>query len=140
MFAVQHSVDPAYVYTLVYPHALLFQPTSPEAVSPRVWVYALLLVEAASPGVVLGTVARLAAHRPKASQATPRKRIPTAGLVILGALLAALGVVVVLRLQQGFLTADSALAAIRFLLRFAVLPIVLYLAFTRLTRRQALSG
>jgi hypothetical protein len=103
-------------------------------------VYALLVVEAASPGVVLGTVARLVAHRPKASQAAPRKRIPTAGLVILGALLAALGVVVVLRFQQGFLTADSALAAGRFLLRFAVLPIVLYLAFTRLARRQAVSG
>jgi hypothetical protein len=50
-------------------------------------------------------------------------------------LLAVLGVVIVLRLQQGFLTADSALAAGRFLLRFAVLPIVLFVWLQRLVRR-----
>jgi hypothetical protein len=57
-------------------------------------------------------------------------------LVILSGLLAVLGVVVVLRLQQGFLTADSALAAGRFLLRFAVLPIVLFVGLQRLVRRR----
>jgi len=46
----------------------------------------------------------------------------------------------VLRLQQGFLTADSAVAAGRFLLRFAVLPIVLYVALARLTRRRAVAA
>jgi hypothetical protein len=43
----------------------------------------------------------------------------------------------VLRLQQGFLTADSALAAGRFLLRFTILPIVLFLGLQRLTRGVA---
>jgi hypothetical protein len=69
-----------------------------------------------------------------------QRRVPVVAVVMLTALLVALGVVIVLRLQQGFLTADSAVAAGRFLLRFAVLPIVLYVALARLTRRGAVAA
>jgi len=136
VFAAQHLADFAYVYTLVYPHAIFFAPAPAGALEPRLWVYLLLVFEAAAPGIVLGAAARLA-QRASHAPAPTERRVPVVALVILAGLLAVLGVVVVLRLQQGFLTADSALAAGRFLLRFAVLPIVLFTALERLTRRSA---
>ena len=135
VFAAQHLADFAYVYTLVYPQAIFFAPASAGALEPRLWVYLLLVFEAAAPGIVLGAAARLA-QRPSHAPAPTERRVPVVALVILSGLLAVLGVVVVLRLQQGFLTADSALAAGRFLLRFAVLPIVLFVGLQRLVRRR----
>ena len=41
-----------------------------------------------------------------------------------------------LRLQQGFLTADSALAALRYIVRFAVLPILFFALLWRWTGRR----
>lgn len=139
VFAVEHLADLTYVYTLVYPHAVFFAPAPAGELAPRLWVYLLLVVEVAAPGIVLGTVAWLVRRRPQAAKATQR-RVPVVAVAILTALLVALGVVIVLRLQQGFLTADSAVAAGRFLLRFAVLPIVLYVALARLTRRGAVAA
>jgi len=135
VFAAQHLADFAYVYTLVYPQAIFFAPAPAGALEPRLWVYLLLVFEAAAPGIVLGAAARLA-QRPSHAPAPTKRRVPVVALVILSGLLAVLGVVVVLRLQQGFLTADSALAAGRFLLRFAVLPIVLFVGLQRLVRRR----
>jgi dienelactone hydrolase len=135
VFAAQHLADLAYVYTLVYPHAIFFAPAPTGVLEPRLWVYLLLVFEAAAPGILLGTVAWLARRRPRAVAPGPR-RIPVVPLVVLIGLLGALGVVVVLRLQQGFLTAESAMAAGRFLLRFAVLPIVLFVGLQRATRRR----
>jgi hypothetical protein len=137
VFAAQHFADFAYVYALVYPHVLFFTSAPAGALEPRLWVYLLMVFEAAAPGIVLGTLARLTRRRPRAV-APGSRRMPVVSLVVLTGLLGALGVVVVLRLQQGFLTADSAVAAGRFLLRFAVLPIVLFAALERLTRRGAL--
>ena len=133
VFAAQHFADLTYVYTLVYPHAVFFAPAG--VLAPRLWVYLLLGMEAVAPGIVLGTVARLA-HRPPRAAASAQRRVPVVAVAILSGLLAVLGVVIVLRLQQGFLTADSALAAGRFLLRFAVLPIVLFVGLQRLVRRR----
>lgn len=136
VFAVQHLADLAYVYPLVYPQAVFFAPAPAGELAPRLWVYLLLVAEGAVPGIVLGTMARLARRRPRAAEAAPC-RVPVVEAAILTALLVALTVLIVLRLQQGFLTADSAVAAGRFLLRFAVLPIVLYVALARLTRWRA---
>jgi hypothetical protein len=135
VFAAQHFADLAYVYTLVYPHAVFFAPAPAGVLAPRLWVYLLLGLEAVAPGIVLGTVARLA-HRSPRVAAPAQRRVPVVAVAILSGLLAVLGVVIVLRLQQGFLTADSALAAGRFLLRFAVLPIVLFVGLQRLVRRR----
>jgi hypothetical protein len=136
IFAVQHLADFAYIYTLVTPHAVFFAPAPLPVLAPRLWVYVLPVAEVLAPGIVLGIAARLA-RRSSRAEVRVRSRVPVAASVILACLLAALGVVVVLRLQEGFLTADSALAAVRFLLRFAVLPIVLFVALQRLVRRYA---
>lgn len=135
VFAAQHFADLAYVYTLVYPHAVFFARAPAEVLAPRLWVYLLLGIEAVAPGIVLGTIARLA-HRPPRAVAPAQRRVPVVAVTILSGLLAVLGVVIVLRLQQGFLTADSALAAGRFLLRFAVLPIVLFVGLQHLVRHR----
>ena len=137
VFAVQHLADLAYIYTLVYPHTLFFAPAGPESLVVRWWVYVLLVGESLAPGIVLESLARLARlARRQRQEAQPTRRVPVAALVILAGLFLTLGVLVTLRLQEGFLTADSALAAGRFLLRFAVLPIVLFAGLRRLTRRR----
>jgi alpha/beta superfamily hydrolase len=135
VFAAQHFADLAFVYTLVYPHAVFFAPAPAGVLAPRLWVYLLLGLEAVAPGIVLGTVARLA-HRSPRVAAPAQRRVPVVAVAILSGLLAVLGVIIVLRFEQGFLTADSALAAGRFLLRFAVLPIVLFVGLQRLVRRR----
>ena len=136
VFAVQHLADLTYVYTMVYPHALFFTPSPLGLLVPRLWIYLLLVAEVLAPGAVLGTLARLARHSGR-QEMRPTRRVSVVALVILAGLFGLLGVVVVLRLQQGFLTADSALAAGRFLLRFTILPIVLFLGLQRLTRGVA---
>lgn len=132
VFAVQHLADLSNIYTLVYPHTLFFAPAGPESLVVKWWVYVLLVAETLAPGIVLGTLAR----RGRPQEAQPARRVPVATLVVLAGLFIVLSVVIVLRLQQGFLTGDSALAAGRFLLRFAVLPIVLFAGLRRLTRRR----
>ncbi len=140
VFALQHLLDMVYTYTLIYPHSLLFAPAAEGAVMPRLWVSLLLAAELASPGILLGTAARVFRRRTRPSASKTGRRSVVAIGVLVG-LLAALGVVTVVRLQQGFLTADSAWAAGRFLLRFGVLPMVLFQALRFLVRRRkAASG
>ncbi len=135
VFAVQHLLDMVYTYTLIYPHSLLFAPAAEGAVMPRLWISFLLVAEVVSPGILLASVGRLfrRGKRPSVSK-SGRRSVVAAGVLV--GLLATLGVVVILRLQQGFLTADSAWAAGRFLLRFAVLPIVVFRALRLLARRR----
>lgn len=135
VFAVQHLVDMVYTYTLIFPHSLLFAPVAEGAVMPRLWVSILLVAELLSPGVLLGTAVRVFRRGRRSPTAEPRRRSLITGGVLVG-LLVTLSVVVLLRLQQGFLTADSAWAAGRFLLRFTLLPIVLYQALRLLGRSR----
>jgi pimeloyl-ACP methyl ester carboxylesterase len=139
VFAVQHLADMAYVYTLVYPQALFFAPGSSQVLVPRLWVYLILVAETLMPGIVLGTPVRLGRRKPQ-SVAAMRRRVPVAAVMILTALMVVLVALIAVRLQQGFLTTDSALAAGRFFLRFAVLPITLFFGFDRLNRRPAVSN
>lgn len=136
VFAIQHLLDFAYVYIFVYPSSLFFAPAPAGVLAPRLWVSLLFVAEIAAPGLLLGTIARLALRRRRA-EPTRRRRVPVLTVGILLGLFAVLGTIVVLRLQQGFLTADSALAAGRFLLRFAVLPVVLFLGIQRAGRRPS---
>jgi dienelactone hydrolase len=132
-FAVRHPLDGLLAYLFIYPLPLLFSSYSPETLAPRWWVYGLLGLEALWPGVWLALGTRLARRRPRA-EARPRRPVVT--LVILALLLAALGGMVSLRLAQGFLTGESALAALRFLLRYTVLPVFFFALLWRLWPRR----
>lgn len=121
-FALRHVLDELYAYLLVYSRPFLFSVYDPQAVTPRVWVYGVIGIEALFPGFLLGLLARLAPRRPGPGTA-PR---PVLSFIILMVLLLALTGVAWMRIQQGFLTGESALAALRFLTRFTVLPIFIF--------------
>lgn len=123
-FAFRHVLDGLYAYLQVYSRPLLFSVYEPQALKPRLWVYAVLAIEGIYPGLLLGQAARLARRR--AAPASAHRAIPLRSLVILLVLLAVLAAVASLRMQQGFLTGDSALNALRYLLRFTVLPIFIF--------------
>jgi Serine aminopeptidase, S33 len=134
-FAVRHVLDLADAYVFDYPRPLLFSIYDPHTIAPHLWVYAVMAVEALFPAAILGFVARLARARPQRTEG--RKPLPVASIAVLVVLGIFLGVVVWLRLAQGFLTGESARAAARYLLRFTVLPFFLFAAFWRATRRWA---
>lgn len=137
-FALRHLLDGVYAYLLVYTRPLLFSVYDPESVSPRLWVYAVMGLEVLWPGLLLGLVARLARWRTRPEAA--RRPLPLVRLVILVGLLGFLAGVAWLRLQQGFLTEESARAALRFLLRFGTLPIFFFAVLWRWTKRKTASG
>ena len=87
------------------------------------------------PACIRWLVARLARWRP--ARSPERKPIPVASIVVLVVLAVFLGIVVWLRLEQGFLTGESARAAARYLLRFTVLPFFIFAALWHATRRWA---
>lgn len=132
-FAVRHVLDALCSYVLVYSRPLLFSAYNPETIAPQLWVYAVMAIEALFPGILLGPVARIA--RPRRQPKAAGRPLPVVGVVILALLVVVLLVVGWLRIQQGFLTGESALAALRFLLRFTVLPIFLFTLLWRWTRR-----
>ncbi len=132
-FAVRHVLDLADAYVFDYPRPLLFSVYNPQIISPRIWVYLVMVIEALFPAAILGAVARVT--RVRFSVSSERKPLPVASVAVLIALAVFLGIVVWLRLEQGFLTGDSARAALRFLLRFTVLPFFFFAALWRATRR-----
>lgn len=134
-FAMKHVLDLVDGYLFDYPRPLLFSIYNPHTIAPHLWVYAVMGIEALFPAAILGFVARLARSRPKPSG--DRKPLPVVSLVVLVVLAIFLGIVVWLRLAQGFLTAESARAAGRYLLRFTVLPFFIFAALWRGTRRWA---
>ncbi len=136
-FALRHPLDALYAYLLVYSRPLLFSLYDPETIAPRLWVYAVVGLEILFPGLLLGLVARLARRPP--GPARERRLLPGARGVLLLVLLGGLAAVVWLRLEQGFLTGESARAALRFLLRFAVLPLFLFALLWRWFRGRILA-
>ena len=132
-FAVRHVLDLADAYLLDYPRPLLFSVYDPQKISPHFWIYIVMAVEALFPAAILGIIARLIRWRPQAS--TERRPLPVASIVVLALLVIFLGVVVWLRIAQGFLTSESAHAALRYLLRFTVLPFFIFAGLWRVTRR-----
>lgn len=136
-FAVRHALDGLYAYLLVFPRPLVFSAYHPQALVPRVWLYAVMGAEVVLPGLLLSLVARLAQSRPRPASARPPRRMASAITLLL--LLGVFGAVAWLRIQQGFLTVDSALAALRFLLRFTVLPLFIFALIWRRSRRLAMT-
>jgi dienelactone hydrolase len=134
-FAVRHVLDLADAYLFDYPRPWLFSVYDPQRIAPHFWIPLVMGLEALFPAAILGSIARLA----RARQARPaeRKPLPVASLVVLAALGVFLGIVVWLRLEQGFLTGESARAALRYLARFTVLPFLIFAALWRATRRWA---
>jgi len=133
-FAVRHALDGLYAYLLVYSRPLLFSIHDPQTISPRLWVYAVLGIEILRPGLFLGAIGRLG--RLRAREKSARRPLPLGAVIVLLVLLGFLAGVVGLRLQQGYLTGESALAALRFLLRFTVLPIFIFTLLWRFSRRR----
>jgi hypothetical protein len=134
-FAVRHVLDLADAYLFDYPRPLLFSVYDPNPITPHLWVYVVMGIEALFPAAILGLVARLARWRP--ARSPEREPIPVASIVVLVVLAVFLGIVVWLRLEQGFLTGESARAAARYLLRFTVLPFFIFAALWHATRRWA---
>ncbi len=140
-FAVKHVLDLGDAYVLDYPRPLLFSAYNPETLHTRLWVYALAGVEVLFPGWLLGLVARLAHRSPRQAGAVPARRpVPLAGAVVLVVLVAFLAGILWLRLEQGFLTGESARTGLRFLLRFAVLPFFIFALLWRWTRKAVPSS
>ncbi len=140
-FAVRHVLDLIDGYVFDYARPLLYARYNPHTISPHFWFYGVMLVEVLFPALILDSITRLArwrpAPRPAAEKAAPRPALRPASLILLVLLGAFLGVVVWLRIAQGFLTGESAHAALRFLASFAILPFFIFAVLWRLTRRWA---
>lgn len=131
-FAVRLPLDAIYSYVLAYPRPLLFSVYSPDGLSPRVWVYALLSVELILPGTLLAPVGLLRLGEQRVSS-EPRRR--TGSVIILLVLLAVLATIGWLRYEQGYLTAASARAALAFIGWFGLPPILLFVLLWRWSGR-----
>jgi dienelactone hydrolase len=129
-FAVRHALSGVYAYLLVYARPVLFSVYGPDVIVPRVWVYAVTGLEIVFPGFLLGLAAGL--FRPRAPGPALRQ-VSRKSMAILLVLTGILAGVAWLRFQQGFLTLDSALAALRYIVRFAVLPVLFFVLLWRWT-------
>jgi hypothetical protein len=133
-FAIHHALDGLYAYLLVYPCQFLFSTYNPEAIVPRAWVYVLMGIELLWPGILFSALARLMPHLARPTlRGRKRNWVSVALLLSLLGLLAGLAW---MRFQQGFLTAESAWAAGRYLARFCVLPILIFALLWRLSSRR----
>jgi dienelactone hydrolase len=137
-FAVRHVLDLADAYLFDYPRPLLFSVYDPQTISPHFWVYIVMAIEALFPAAILGAIARVTRVRFQVS--SERKPLSVVSLIVLVTLAVFLGVVIWLRLEQGFLTSESARAAGRYLLRFTVLPFFIFAALWRATRRWSVKS
>jgi len=136
IFAVRHLLDLADGYLLNYPRPILFSIYDPQQLVLRWWVYAVMIAVILFPDWLAWLAARLRRSR-RSTAAAARARISPVSLAILTLLLLFLASVVVLRLQQGFLTGESARAASQYILRYGILPIIV---FTMLWRKVGRKG
>ena len=133
-FAPRHLLDLADGYVLAYSRPILFRIYGPDELSPHWWVYAMMVIFIIFPDILARIVARL--RRPSFKPAAARQALSPVSLALLVVLLVFLGGVVWLRLAQGFLTGDSALAALRYMLRFTVLPFFVFALLWRWTGKR----
>lgn len=133
-FAVLHILNLADGYLFDYSRPLLFSVYSPQGLSAHWWIFVLVGIEALFPGFLIGSVASLVRRSRKREAA--KRTVSPVSLVALLALTGFLAVLVWLRLEQGFLTGESARAALRFLLRFTVLPFFVFAFLWRLTGKR----
>lgn len=133
-FAVRHALDLADAYLFDYPRPLLFSVYDPHTIAPHIWVYIIMAIETLFPAAILGVTARL--MRARRGRSAERQPLPLPSIAVLAALAVFLAVVVWLRLEQGFLTGESARAALRYLLRFTVLPFFIFAILWRWSRKK----
>jgi dienelactone hydrolase len=131
-------------YLLLYPRQFLFSHYGPDGVTIHLWLYALFIVELVSPGVVIRTATALPGRLRKkktTTAAAPPRKLPPAALTLFAILMIALGAILTLRLQQGFLTAESGRAALRFIVRYGIIPLAIFTLLRRcLGRKLATRG
>lgn len=133
-FAARHLLDLADGYLLNYPRPIMFAVYDPQQLVLKWWVYAVMVAVIIAPDGLTWAVARLRRRRDK--PATARVRVSPVSVVLLAVLLVFLASVVSLRLAQGFLTGESARAALTFILRFTVLPVFLFAVLWRWTAKR----
>jgi dienelactone hydrolase len=133
-FAPRHLLDLMDGYVFAYARPILFSVYAPDQLSPRLWVYAMMAIMLAYPEILAVVIARL--RRPSAKPSTAAKPVSPVSLVLLIVVLIFLGAVVWLRIGQGFLTRDSAIAAGRYMLRFTVLPFFVFALLWRWTGKK----
>lgn len=133
-FAPRHLLDLADGYVLAYSRPILFRIYAPDQLSPHWWVYAMMGIMMLDPEILASIVERL--RRPGNKPAAARQALSPVSLILLVVLLVFLGGVVWLRLAQGFLTRDSALAALHYMLRFTVLPFFVFALLWRWTGKR----
>lgn len=146
--AVKTLFDLADAYLLDYGRPLFFSAYGPDALAPHFWVYLVAAAEVFRQGALVGFVARITQR--KAGQPVPAANASqsAAGVapakpgprpIVLGVVLAVLGAffcgIIWLRLEQGFLTPESARAGLRFLLRYAVPPFFIFPFLWKWTKR-----
>lgn len=132
-FALRYPLDMLFAYLLLYSRQLLLSSYASEGLAVRLWVYALLCVEAVAPGLLLRLVASAMKRRPSSSKRDAK--IPVTHVLAFGALLVALAVIVWFRIGQGFVTAESMQAAARFMFRFGLIPVGVFMVLWRLSAR-----
>jgi pimeloyl-ACP methyl ester carboxylesterase len=123
------------LYGLLYPAQLFFSAGAEYAlrISPVFWI--LLAVETVSPGAFC-RVPAAGLKRIATKRRAGVKRKNTGALVIFGILALLLAGLVLFRLQQGFLTGESAGAALLFMLRFGLPPVFFFFLLRRLLLRR----
>ncbi|HLY62110.1 MAG TPA: dienelactone hydrolase family protein [Terriglobia bacterium] len=134
-FAPRHLLDLVDGYVFAYSRPILFSVYAPDQLSVRFWVYAMMAVMLAYPETLAALIARLRQERAKPSAAG--KPISPVSLALLIVVLIFLGAVVWLRIGQGFLTRESALAALNYMLRFTVLPFFVFALLWKYTGKKA---
>ncbi len=138
-FAVRHPLDWVDAYAFDYTRPLVFSTYGPDGVRVHLWVFVVMAIEVLFPAILLDSLVRLI-RRGASVRRGEGKPVPVSSWVALAALAVFLAVVIWLRLEQGFLTGESARAAARFLLRYAVLPFFIFAFLWRLTRRRAVQA
>ncbi|HEV2352515.1 MAG TPA: prolyl oligopeptidase family serine peptidase [Terriglobia bacterium] len=135
-FAPRHLLDLADGYVLAYARPILFSVYAPDQLTPRLWVYAMMALMLAYPEILAVVVAWLRRPSAQAAASNAHKPVSMVSVALLIVILIFLGAVVWLRIGQGFLTRDSALAALKYMLRFTVLPFFVFALLWRWTGKK----
>ena len=137
-FAIGHVLSWFYAYLLLYTRQLFLTTNVHSGLTIQIWVYCILFVEVVFPGGLLRLTTLFKRRHKKRD-----KRMQSMSLthvIAFMVLLAAFVSIAWLRLAQGFVTAESSMAALRFIIRFGIVPAcsfaVLWRVYGRLYKRS----
>ncbi len=135
-FPFWHATGLLNQYFFIYARGVLFSSYTGAVLQPRWAVAAVFIAELARPGVVLGSVGRVLSKMRRPA-GTPAKRTNWAAAAFALLLFLALGAVLALRSAQGFVDRESLLLAGWVILRFALLPFLIFALLRRIGRQPA---